>query len=112
MALPGAVPAAAQSVVVPADLQRALEARRSEEDVSRARLRQLLTREDVRALAGDAGLDLRQAQAAVATLDGEELRDLAARAARAEEALAGGQTIQISLIAALLIVIIIILLVD
>jgi hypothetical protein len=37
------------------------------------------------------GLDLKRAQSAVATLDGPELAELAARAREVDQALAGGQ---------------------
>jgi hypothetical protein len=102
---------AAQSVVSAADLDRALATRHEADEASRATIRALLARDEVRALAKDAGLDLRRAQSAVGTLDGDELRSLARQAAAADIALAGGQTLQISLVAALLIIIIVILLV-
>jgi hypothetical protein len=38
------------------------------------------------------GLDLRRAQAATSTLEGQELGDLAAQARRVDNALAGGQS--------------------
>jgi hypothetical protein len=102
---------AAQSVVSGADLDRALAARRATDEAARATIHALLARDQVKSLAHEAGLDLRRADAAVATLDGDELQALAAQAAVANADLAGGQTVQISLIAALLIIIIIILLV-
>lgn len=103
---------AGDSVVTVADLERAASARDDSNAAARAAIQQLLARDEVKALAGHAGLDLRRAGSALATLDGQELRDLATQAAAANAALDGGQTIQISLVAALLIVIIIILLVD
>jgi hypothetical protein len=76
----------------------------------------LLERPDVQAVAGDLGLDLRRAQSAIATLDGQQLSDLAAQARQAEQALAGGQSrIVISttvIIIALLVLILIIVAVD
>jgi hypothetical protein len=76
-------------------------------------VRTLLARDDVKELAEAAGLDLRRADAAAATLDGEELQEVARLATQADAEMVGGaQTITISLVAALLIVIIIILLVD
>jgi hypothetical protein len=111
LALPG-LGAADTSTVQTADLDAALAATALQEDAAREQVRALLAREDVRALAEAAGLDLRRADAAVATLDGEELQRVVEHAVAADEALAGGQSITISLVAALLIVIIIILLVD
>jgi hypothetical protein len=102
---------AAQSVVSRADLDQALAARRASDESARATIHALLARDEVKALAHRAGLDLRRADAAVATLDGDELRTLSVQAAAADASLAGGQTIQISLVAALLIIIIVILLV-
>jgi len=58
----------------------------------------LLERPEVRAVAGDLGLDLRRAESAVATLDGQQLTELAAQARQAEQALAGGQSVTISAI--------------
>lgn len=52
----------------------------------------LLERPEVQAIAGDVGLDLRRAQTAVTTLDGQQLTDLAAQARLVEKALAGGQS--------------------
>jgi hypothetical protein len=111
MALP-ALGAAETSAVNSSELDAALAASTLQEDAVREQVRALLAREDVRTLAEGAGLDLRQADAALAALDGEELQRVAEHAAVADGAMAGGQNITISLVAALLIVIIIILLVD
>jgi hypothetical protein len=94
------------------ELEAAVLARAASEDAARARLQGLLAREDVRDLVRGAGLDLRQAEAAVATLQGDELRLLADQAAVAEAERVGGQVIQIGLVTALLIIIVVILLVD
>lgn len=111
MALP-ALGVADTSAVRSSDLDAALAASASQEDVAREQVKALLARDDVRAMAEAAGLDLRRADAAVATLDGEELQRVAQHAVAADEALAGGQAITISLAAAILIVILVILLVD
>jgi hypothetical protein len=85
-------------------------------EADRETVRRLLARPEVEAIAGDVGLDLRRAQSAVATLDGEQLAALAAQARQAEEGLAGGQSrIVISttlIIIALLVLILIIVAVD
>jgi hypothetical protein len=112
MALPG-VGIADTTAVGSSELDAALASSVLQEDGARERVRELLARDDVQRLAEASGLDLRRADAAVATLDGKELQEVAQLAAQANDALAGGaQTITISLVAALLIVIIIILLVD
>ena len=76
----------------------------------------LLQRPEVQAVAGDIGLDLRRAQSAIATLEGQPLTELAAQAQQVEQALAGGQSrIVISttlIIIALLVLILIIVAVD
>ena len=76
----------------------------------------LLERPEVQVVAGDIGLDLRRAQSAIATLEGQQLSDVAAQAQQVEKALAGGQsrvTISTTLIIiALLVLILIIVAVD
>jgi hypothetical protein len=46
----------------------------------------------VKAVAGQAGLDLRKATTAVATLDGDDLKAASAQARQVERTLAGGQS--------------------
>ena len=76
----------------------------------------LLARPEVQSVAGDAGIDLRRAETAVAALDGAQLAEVAAHAQQVEQALAGGQsrvTISTTLIIiALLVLILIIVAVD
>jgi hypothetical protein len=76
----------------------------------------LLEREEVKKVAGEAGLDVRRAASAVATLNGEELASLALQARQVEQSLAGGQSsITISttlIIIGLLIIILIVLIAD
>jgi hypothetical protein len=61
-------------------------------EADRETVARLLQRPEVQAIAGDLGLDLRRAESAVATLDGQQLTELAAQARQAEQALAGGQS--------------------
>jgi len=99
-------------VVNATDIQRAL-GQKTKADTQRATIVGLLQRPEVRDLAAGSGLDLRSAESAVATLEGDELSRLAQYAANAEQNLAGGDPkITISLVALLLIVIIVILLAD
>jgi len=100
------------SPVSQAELDRALARNAAAKDADRDAIRRLLQRQDVRALASGYGLDARRAEAAVGTLDGEELRRLASHAATVETQLAGGDelVVRMSLVAMLLIVIIVILL--
>ncbi len=73
-------------------LDAAVQNHSSASAVVRAAVLRLLERPDVQAVAGDLGLDLRRAQSAIATLDGQQLTDLAAQARQTEQALAGGQS--------------------
>ena len=97
-------------------LDAAVQERAATSATDRETVMRLLERPDVQAVAGDLGLDLRRAQTAIATLDGQQLTDLAAQAQQVEQALAGGQSrIVISttlIIVALLVLILIIVAVD
>jgi hypothetical protein len=76
----------------------------------------VLERSEVKSVAEKAGIDLRRATGAVATLEGEELSQVVAQAQQVEQALAGGQSrVVISttlIIIALLVLILIIVAVD
>ena len=93
-----------------ADLDNAMAKALVQEDAARHTITTLLQRDEVRSLAEGYGLDVRRAEAAVGTLQGEELQRLSLLAADADYQLAGGdQIIRISLVALLLIIIIVIL---
>jgi hypothetical protein len=82
----------------------------------RADLLRVLGHSEVKTVADKAGLDLRRATTAVASLDGQDLTQLAAQARQVDRALAGGQSrVTISttmIIIALLVLILIIVAVD
>ncbi len=104
---------AQQTRVVDADAMRqALAAKAESESSQRQLVRRVLNRDDVRGAAARLGLNLQQADAAVSTLTGSELRTLAQQASSVEAAaLAGGaSTVVISTTTLLLILIIVILL--
>lgn len=73
-------------------IDAALQERASTTQADRDRVLSLLERSEIQDLAGQVGLDLRQAKDAVATLDGEELAALGVQARQVESALAGGQS--------------------
>ncbi len=73
-------------------LDAALQQRVASADADRETVLRLLDRPEVQAIAGDIGLDLLRAKSAVATLDGQELSNLAAQAGQADQALSGGQS--------------------
>jgi hypothetical protein len=98
-----------------AALDAALQQHVSTSNSDRETVLRLLEREEVQKIAGEAGLDMRRAASAVATLDGPELANLAAQARQVEQGLAGGQSITISttlIIIALLVIILIVVAVD
>ena len=66
-------------------------------DQDRETVRQFLLRNDVRAIAGKYGIDIRRAESAVATMNASDLASIAAQARAADESLAGGaSTVTIS----------------
>lgn len=77
-------------------IEDALSKHVGDEDVQRETVLQLLQREEVRALAANAQLDLKRAEAAVQTMEGGELAQLASMAREAEAGLAGGSDIKVS----------------
>ena len=94
-------------------LDAALQEHAATADADRQAVQQLLQREEIKGVAGQAGIDLKKAQDAVATMSAADLARVAAQAAQVNEALAGGQSrITISttfLIIALLLLIVLIL---
>ena len=67
-------------------------AKAAQADEQRAVIQRLLERDEVQAIAERAGIDVAEVDAAVATLDGEELAQLAAQAQGVDDSLAGGQS--------------------
>jgi hypothetical protein len=86
-------PAIAQDshVVDPEQLQELIDQHLKKEGQDRREIRQALRHEEVQKVAGRIGLNLDRAEAAVATLDGTELRELASHALMINNELAGGQ---------------------
>jgi hypothetical protein len=90
-------------------LDAALRQHTDTSSADREMIQRLLERDEVKTIAGQAGLDLRRAQGAVATLEGDDLAEVAAQARQTEQALAGGQsrvTISTTLIIVALLVLI------
>jgi hypothetical protein len=78
----------------------------------RADVLRVLGNAEVKAVAEKAGLDLRRATTAVASLDGQELTQLADQARQVDEALAGGQSkVTISTTVIIIILLVLILLI-
>lgn len=103
---------AADRVTSQVDLDNAVAKNLTEETAARAAITDLLATDEARAMVKGMGIDIRTAQNAVGTLQGEDLRRASALATNANAELAGGtQRVTISLVALLLIIIIIILVV-
>jgi len=110
LVLSGAPVFSADHVATQSDLDNAVAKTLRQEDAARGTITSLLQRPEVRSLAKGYGLDVRRAEAAVGTLQGDELQSLSLLAANADVQLAGGdQVISISLVTLLLIIIIVIL---
>lgn len=107
---------AQQSVIGTSALEQAVQERVGQEQSDREALASLLRRAEVREIAAKAGLAIEKAEAAVSTLDGDDLRELATQARQVEHELAGGaSTIVIStttIIIVLLIIILVVLIAD
>ena len=103
-------------VVEKSALSQAVQERVSQEQADREAIMSLLRRAEVRQIAANAGVSLEKAQAAVSTLQGQDLRDIASQARQAQNDLAGGaSTVVIStttIIIVLLVVILIVLIAD
>lgn len=109
--------ASAQSNVInKSALDKAVQERVSRDQADREAIRTLLQREEVRDVAGKAGLSLDKALAAVSTLDGDQLQELADQSRQIDNQLSGGaSTVVIStttIIIVLLLVILIVALAD
>ena len=103
-------------VIGKTDLAKAVAERVSQDQADRDAILTLLHRAEVRTIAARAGVSVEKAAAAVSTLQGDDLRDLASQARQAENDLAGGASnIVIStttIIIVLLIIILIVLIAD
>ena len=89
-----AMPAQAQSshAAPQSVLDAAVQAQVATSAADRQAVQRLLERPEVQAIAGDLGLDLRRAQSAVSTLEGQQLSEILAQAGQVEQSLAGGQS--------------------
>ena len=107
---------AQSNVIATSALDKAVQGRVASDQADREAIRALLGRAAVRDVAGQAGISLDQAIAAVSTLQGDDLRELAGQARAIDNQLEGGaSTIVIStttIIIVLLLVILIIAIAD
>lgn len=105
--------ASAQSHVIGKNaLDQAVQERVSRDQADRDAILTLLQRADVRDVAAKAGISLEKATAAVTTLQGDDLREVASHARQVNNELAGGaSTIVISTTTIIVILLIVILIV-
>ena len=102
-------------VVARSALAQAVQERVVQDQADRDAIRSLLARTEVRQIAQQAGLSLAKVDAAVSTLQGQDLRDLATQARQVDNDLVAGANVVIStttIIIILLVVILIIVAVD
>jgi hypothetical protein len=92
-------------------LDQAVQQRVSQDQADRETIREFLHNPQVQTVASKAGLSLEKAEAAVSTLQGDELRQAAGQARQVSQDLAGGSTIVISTTTIIIVLLIIILIV-
>jgi hypothetical protein len=93
-------------------LDKAVQARVAQDQADREAITALLARPQVREVAAKAGLSLEKASAAVSTLQGSDLREVASQARQVNNDLAGGaSTVVISTTTIIIILLLVILIV-
>ena len=93
-------------------LDQAVQQRVSQDQADRQAIHQLLQRDEVKSIAAQAGLSAEKADAAVSTLQGDDLHQLASQARSVDQQLAGGaSTIVISTTTIIIILLLILLIV-
>ncbi len=98
-------------VVNKAALDQAVQQRVNQDQADRDAIRSFLQNPQVKSVAAKAGLSVEKAEAAVSTLQGDELRQAAGQARAVNQDLAGGATVVITTTTIIIILLIIILIV-
>jgi hypothetical protein len=98
-------------VINKAALDQAVQQRVGQDQADREAIRTFLQNPQVKSVAAKAGLSVEKAEAAVSTLQGDELRQAAGQARTVNQDLAGGATVVITTTTIILILLIIILIV-
>lgn len=99
------------SVTSPASLDALVAGQVRADEANRQAVRDVLDRQQVRAVAGRAGLDLQRARHAVGTLSGAELQEIADHARRVDAKLAGGASVIVISTTTIIIVLLLVLLI-
>ena len=92
-------------------LDQAVQQRVSQDQADREAIRSFLQNSQVKSVAAKAGLSVEKAEAAVSTLQGDELRQAAGQARAVNQDLAGGATVVITTTTIILILLIIIIII-
>jgi hypothetical protein len=92
-------------------LAQAVQQRVSQDQADREAIRSFLQNPQVRSVAAKAGLSVEKAEAAVSTLQGDQLRQAAGQARTVNQDLAGGATVVITTTTIIIVLLIIILIV-
>ena len=95
-------------VVNKSALDQVVQQRVNQEQADRVTLRTFLQNPQVKSVAAKAGLSVEQAEAAVSTLQGEQLRQAAGQARAVNQDLAGGATVVITTTTIIIILLVII----
>jgi hypothetical protein len=103
--------AAQEHVIGKSALDQAVQRRVSQERADREVILSLLQRQDVRDIAGKAGLSIDTAQTAVSILQGKDLEQVAQQARVAQDNLAGGGNVTVSTTTIIIVLLLIILIV-
>ena len=98
-------------VVNKSALDQAVQQRVTQDQADRESLRAFLQNPQVKSVAAKAGLSVEQAEAAVSTLQGDELRQAAGQARAVNQDLAGGSTVIISTTTIIIVLLLVIILV-
>jgi hypothetical protein len=98
-------------VINKAALDQAVQQRVSQDQADRDAIRSVLQNPQVKRVAAKAGLSVEKAEAAVSTLQGDELRQAAGQARAVNQDLAGGATVVITTTTIIIILLVIILII-
>jgi hypothetical protein len=98
-------------VISKSALDQAVQQRVGQERADREVILSLLQRQDIRDIAGQAGLSIDQARAAVSMLQGTDLEQAAAQARAVQDSLAGGGNVTVSTTTIIIVLLLLILVV-
>jgi hypothetical protein len=98
-------------VIKQSALDQAVQQRVSQDEADREALRTFLQNPTVKSVAAKAGLSIDRADAAVSTLEGDQLRQAASQARAVNQDLAGGATVVITTTTIIIILLVVILII-